>query len=597
MYAILSEAFFSEYSMQTSVFGFLWKYLSRLKYLFFGVLLLVFLGEFSTRLSLYFGAEIVNVLSAGSPSREAFSQALVFAGLAALFAFGQGLLINAMIFLEAKYMPIFISRMSKDLFAYAHNHSTAFFAEEMAGNISGKIKSIIDSSHGIYYQILWGGISPLIALGTTFFFIWNVNVELALIMLLLNILLIAVLLKLSLRLAPYSEKCSKAMSEANGVLVDSITNASLVKSFSNYRFEKKNYFRAMKKAVYADRMETKQFGILFFGQGMFRAGMQAVFYALPLWYWYKGEIGVAQYVLIQSLIMALRNIYSNISMNFLHFFKNYGRIKDGLVLLAKPCEVTDIAGARELEVKEAKICMENIKYHYRGSQALFENFNLTVKTGEKIGLVGHSGSGKSTLVKLLSRYYDLQDGRILIDGSDISTVTQDSLRRNIAMIPQDPSLFNRTIMENIRYGNFKASDEEVMAAAQKAYCHDFISALPKGYESKVGERGVMLSGGERQRIAIARAILKNAPILILDEATSALDSESEKYIQESLKDLMKGKTVIAIAHRLSTLKEMDKIVVMDKGAVVEQGTHRSLIARRGTYYGFYNMQAGGFLKG
>ena len=173
--------------MQTSVFGFLWKYLSRLKYLFFGVLLLVFLGEFSTRLSLYFGAEIVNVLSAGSPSREAFSQALVFAGLAALFAFGQGLLINAMIFLEAKYMPIFISRMSKDLFAYAHNHSTAFFAEEMAGNISGKIKSIIDSSHGIYYQILWGGISPLIALGTTFFFIWNVNVELALILSLIHI--------------------------------------------------------------------------------------------------------------------------------------------------------------------------------------------------------------------------------------------------------------------------------------------------------------------------------------------------------------------------------------------------------------------------
>lgn len=582
--------------MQTNVFRFLWKYLSRLKYLFFGVLLFISLGEISTRAALYFGAEIVKVITENAVSETTLHQALLYAALAAVFFFGKGLLLNAMVFLEARYLPVYMSRIAKDLFAYAHNHSTAFFAEEMAGNISGKIKSIIDSTYGIYYQILWGFVSPLLALGTTFFFLYDINGGLALIMLSLNAVLIVVLWKLSLRLAPFSEKRSKAMSEANGILVDSITNASLVKNFSNYLFEKKHYFRAMKKAAYADRIENQQFGILFLGQGMLRAGMQAVFYALPLWYWYKGEVSVAQYVLIQSLIMALSNIYNNISMNFLHFFKNYGSIKDGLKLLSKPCEVTDVAGAQNIEVTKAEIRIENIKYHYKGSDALFENFSLTVSAGEKIGLVGHSGSGKSTLVKLLSRYYDLQGGRILIDGADISRVTQDSLRRNIAMIPQDPSLFNRTIMENIRYGNLKASDEEVFEAAKKANCHEFIEALPNGYQSKVGERGVMLSGGERQRIAIARAILKDAPILILDEATSALDSESEKYIQETLKDLMKGKTVIAIAHRLSTLKEMDKIVVMDKGAVVEQGTHRSLLARKGAYYGFYNMQAGGFLN-
>ena len=211
-------------------------------------------------------------------------------------------------------------------------------------------------------------------------------------------------------------------------------------------------------------------------------------------------------------------------------------------------------------------------------------------------MVGRSGAGKSTLVKLLSRYYDVQGGEITIDGQNIAGVTQKSLRQNIALIPQDPSLFNRTIMENIRYGNIHATDEEVYDAARKAYIHDYIMTLPQGYQSKVGERGVMLSGGERQRIAIARAILKNAPILILDEATSALDSESEHYIQAALRELMKGKTVIAIAHRLSTLKEMNKIVVMDKGKIIESGSHAALLRKKGAYYNFYTMQSSGFLQ-
>lgn len=236
-----------------------------------------------------------------------------------------------------------------------------------------------------------------------------------------------------------------------------------------------------------------------------------------------------------------------------------------------------------------------VEYRYKASNALFTDFNLKIAPGEKIGLVGRSGSGKSTLIKLLSRYYDVQGGQICIDGQDIREVTQESLRKNIALIPQDPSLFNRTIMENIRYGNLQAGDEEVFEAARKAYIHDYILTLPQGYQSKVGERGVMLSGGERQRIAIARAILKNAPVLVLDEATSALDSESEHYIQEALRDLMKGKTVIAIAHRLSTLKEMNKIVVMEKGKIVEEGSHATLLRKKGAYYNFYKMQSAGFL--
>lgn len=582
--------------MQTNVFKFLWKYLSKLKFLFFGVIVVLSLGEITTRVALYYGSEIISILGKDGDRYLLLKQALFYSGLAAVFFFAKGLLLNVMIFIEARFLPVYMSRIAKDLFAYAHNHSTAFFAEEMAGNISGKIKTIIDNSYGIYYQIIWGAVSPLTALATTFFFICSVNIELAMIMLVLNIALVLILWKLSRRLAPYTEKRANAMSASNGILVDSITNASLVKNFSNYHFEKKHYFGSMKKAAYADRVETQQFGVLFIGQGLLRSTMQAAFFALPLWYWYKGEVTIAQYVLIQTLILALSNIFNNISMNFLQFFKNYGGIKDGLELLAKPCDVVDIPKARNMKLENADICFNDVYYHYKGTEPLFEGFNLSIKSGEKIGLVGHSGSGKSTLVKLLSRYYDLQRGSIVIGGFDISQVTQDSLRRQIALIPQDPSLFNRTIMDNIRYGNLKAADEDVIAAAKKAYCHEFIERLPKGYESKVGERGVMLSGGERQRIAIARAILKNAPILILDEATSALDSESEKYIQDSLKELMQGKTVIAIAHRLSTLKEMDKIVVMDSGRIVEEGSHASLIRRKGVYYNFYNMQAGGFLK-
>ena len=582
--------------MTTSVWKFLWKYLSKLKILFYSVLLSVLAGELCVRLSLFYASKIVDVLAMDGARRNLLLSALGLAGLASLFLFAKGLLLNALIFIEARFLPVYMSRISKDLFNYAHRHSTAFFAEEMAGNVSGKIKTIIDNSYSIYYTILWGFISPAIAVAISFAFIFNINVTLSLIMLGLNFLLVWALYVLNRKLSPYSETRARLMSEANGVLVDSITNASLVKNFSNFLYEKRHYFSYVRKAAAADRQENLRFGHLFIAQGILRALMQAVFYALPVWYWYKGEINVGQFVLIQSLIAVLSNIYNMLSMNFINFFRLYGGIKDGLKLLARPFEVTDAPDAHRLKVREGRIDFNQVTYHYKHSEPLFNDFNLHIAPGEKIGLVGRSGSGKSTLVKLLSRYYDIQGGEIAIDGQNIAGVTQKSLRASIALIPQDPSLFNRSIMENIRYGSLRATDEEVFAAARRAHIHDFIMSLPDGYNSKVGERGVMLSGGERQRIAIARAILKNAPILILDEATSALDSESEKYIQTSIRELMKDKTVIAIAHRLSTLKEMDRIVVMDKGRIAESGSHAELLRQKGLYHGFYDMQSKGFIK-
>jgi ATP-binding cassette subfamily B multidrug efflux pump len=281
-------------------------------------------------------------------------------------------------------------------------------------------------------------------------------------------------------------------------------------------------------------------------------------------------------------------------------FENIGTILDGIATLTKPKQVLDAPGAKTLEVPRGEVRFDNIRFGYGKPKPVIDHFSLVVRPGEKVGLIGRSGAGKSTLVNLLLRFYDLEGGRILIDGQDIAHVTQDSLRANIGMVTQDTSLLHRSVHDNIVYGRPTASPEEMVSAAKRAQAHDFVLGLTdlhgrSGYEAHVGERGVKLSGGQRQRIAIARVMLKDAPILLLDEATSALDSEVEAAIQASLHELMQGKTVIAIAHRLSTIAALDRLVVMDQGRIVEQGTHRELLAAGGLYARLWSHQSGGFL--
>jgi ABC-type multidrug transport system fused ATPase/permease subunit len=261
-----------------------------------------------------------------------------------------------------------------------------------------------------------------------------------------------------------------------------------------------------------------------------------------------------------------------------------------------PLEIKDKKSAKKLKVKDGELWFDDVQFSFNDNTEVLRNFNLTIAPGEKIALVGPSGAGKTTVTKLLLRLYDVKKGGIHIDKQNIASVTQDSLREAIGFVPQEPILFHRSLMENIRYGRRDASDKEVVEAAKKAHCHEFIDKLPQKYETFVGERGVKLSGGERQRVAIARVILKNAPILVLDEATSSLDSESEALIQDALEVLMQGKTVVVIAHRLSTIMKMDRIVVMQAGSIVAQGTHLELINRRGLYQKLWSIQAGGFLQ-
>lgn len=266
-------------------------------------------------------------------------------------------------------------------------------------------------------------------------------------------------------------------------------------------------------------------------------------------------------------------------------------------ILKTPHEITDIVGVSDLVVEKGKIEFNGVVFNYGRKRKLIDKFDLVINPNERVALIGPSGAGKTTIVKLLLRMYDIKDGQIMIDGQDISKITQESLWKNISLVPQDPILFHRTLMENIRYGKQDATDVEVIEAAKLAHCHEFISKLEKGYDTYVGERGIKLSGGERQRVAIARAILRNAPILIMDEATSSLDSESESYIQDALQDLMKNKTVIVIAHRLSTIKNSDRIIVVDKGKIAEEGSHQDLIGKdKGIYKKLWEMQVCGFIQ-
>ena len=582
--------------METSVAKFLWKYTKKLK-VWCLLLVLSFVGStFLGRLFNYLSAQMVDVISAETPREETFYKILVLIAGVFMAISLQSIIETLQRLIDVRFMPYYLSKVSRDLFNQAHKHSSSFFAEEMAGNVAGKIKNVINNTEQAYYHILHGLIQPIVSFLISLFFIGLVNVELSLCFALVTIIFACLMIYLKRCIIPLSEMRNKLSSEATGVMVDSITNSDLVKNFSNYLYEKHRYYASINKMMKALKKEVFKSSIIDYVLKVSFDIMTISFLGLVFYYWYTANLSVGGVVLALSLISAMINAVRNISYFTTRFVQVIGGIRDGLKLLAKPCEVVDKENATELRAPQAHIEIKNLSYHYKNSTPLFEGFNLNIKAGEKVGLVGYSGSGKSTLVRLISRYYDIQGGEILINDNNIADVTQNSLRRHIALIPQDPSLFHRTIMENIRYGRLDASDEDVYEASKKAYCHDFILKMPEGYKSKVGERGVMLSGGERQRIAIARAILKNAPILILDEATSALDSESERYIQASLKSLMQGKTVIAIAHRLSTLQEMDRIIVLDKGKIAEEGSHTALLRKKGIYYNLYQMQSFGMLK-
>ena len=402
------------------------------------------------------------------------------------------------------------------------------------------------------------------------------------------------------RIQKLSFNASEARSVLTGRVVDSYTNILTVKLFAHAEREDESARWALQNHLDRYLESQRNLTCMEFVLYSINGALMVSATGLAIWLWSTGAVTIGAVALATALVIRLVGMSGWILTTVASVFESIGTVEEGMETISRPVDVVDRPDAKPLVVKRGEIRFEDVSFHYGKHGGVIDRISLRIAPGEKVGLVGRSGAGKSTLVNLLLRFYDLEGGRILIDGQDIACVTQDSLRAQIGMVTQDTSLLHRSVMENILYGRPDAGEAAAIAAARKAHAHDFIVGLRDargrtGYAAQVGERGVKLSGGQRQRVAIARVLLKNAPILILDEATSALDSEVESAIQEQLYNLMEGKTVIAIAHRLSTIAAMDRLVIMDEGRIIEQGSHGELLARGGLYAELWARQSGGFL--
>jgi ATP-binding cassette, subfamily B, bacterial len=500
-------------------------------------------------------------------------------------------------FLSAYVFPNIEADTRMGMFDYVLHHSYLYFGNQMAGTLSNKISDMPQSITRLLQLIMhlfFPVVLALIISTTLFAFI---NPLFAVILLSWVFVHMLICLAFSRQCDDYSNIHAESRSTLSGKIVDSLTNSASVRLFARNRFEY-DYVRRFQ----ADELK-KQWRSLFYVEKMKVALGIACFFGAGValnWYmlysWQQGNLTAGEVVFIFNSTWNITMMVWLAGLELPNLFKEIGVCRQALTIIQDAHDLVDQLGAKPLKVSRGKIVFDRVCFRYRQGKNIFQDKTLVIPAGQKVGLVGFSGSGKTTFVNLILRYFDIDSGHIFIDEQDISKVTQVSLRDQISMIPQDPSLFHRSLMENIRYGRLDATDEEVIEASKKAHCHEFIMKMPETYDFQVGERGVKLSGGQRQRVAIARAILKNAPILILDEATSALDSVTEHDIQEGLNIAMKGNTTLVIAHRLSTLADMDRILVFKEGKIVEDGTPEKLLKiNDGHYARLWAMQTGGFL--
>ncbi|GMU73957.1 MAG: ABC transporter ATP-binding protein [Candidatus Campbellbacteria bacterium] len=487
-------------------------------------------------------------------------------------------------------------RTLADAYAYTARHAYSFFQDSFVGSLVRKINKFSQSFDSLLdqfsFQFVPLAVQTLGILVVVFFRSQTIALALC--------IWVVVFMYANYATFKWKQKYEIERAEldsaATGALSDSISNNAAVRSFARFSHEE-----SLLGAI-LERLRLKQVQVWNIDevvrtiQGALSIGIEAVVLFLSLHFFRQGTLTIGDFVLFQTYIITLTDLIWSFSNVFRSTYRALSDAHEMVEILEKPYDVADVPGARALEVPHGEIVFDHVSFAFNKTRVVLDDFSLTIAPGEKIAFVGPSGAGKSTITKLLLRFFDVASGRIRIDGQDISHVTQDSLRENVALVPQEPALFHRTLMDNIRYGRLEATDNEVFEAAKKARCHEFISELPDGYNTFVGERGVKLSGGERQRVAIARAILKDAPVLVLDEATSSLDSESESLIQDALGELMKGKTTLVVAHRLSTIMKMDRIVVIEKGSVRAIGTHAQLLKKDALYKKLWSIQAGGFIK-
>lgn len=565
---------------------------------FSGLILLaaVIMGSFLDTIMPILSKNFFNILYDGGVREELVKALLGVLVTMAIVKFFRWLLWRIGSFTINFFESKSIVDLSRQCFDYLQKHSFSYFSNNFPGSIVKKHKSFVNTFEFLFDQLFFEIIPGVVAVIMMIFVLGRINIFLGWGMLGFMIIFLTINWGFTKYKLKYDIQRSEVETSTSGLLSDTVSNNVNIKLFNGYIYESEAYANLSDK-LHKIRKFTWDMGAVFYGfQSFLMLVVEILIYYFSVRLWQKDLLTVGDFVLIQSYLFSAVMMVWDFGRIMMRLYERLAEAEEMTEVLSLPHGVIDKPSSKILKVKSGEVEFKNISFKYEDGEDVIKDFDLKVRSGETVALVGLSGSGKSTLTKLLLRLYDVDKGQILVDGQDIAGVTQESLRNNISLVPQDPIMFHRSLMENIRYGRFKATDEEVIRAAKLAYCDEFISKLKDGYGSMVGDRGIKLSGGERQRVAVARAILKNSPILILDEATSSLDSESEKYIQKSLSNLMKNKTVIIIAHRLSTIKKADRIVVISDKKIVEDGNHEQLIKlNKGVYRKLWQIQVGGFL--
>ena len=495
-----------------------------------------------------------------------------------------------------KYQMDTIASLKQNAYNYIIEHSYSFFTNHFIGSLVQKVNRFARAFERLSDNVIWNVLPLVIKLISIFIVVIFINVWLALIILIWAIIFLLFNITFSNWKLKYDIKVAEIDSKTTGFLADTLTNQNTISLFNGFKKESEGYGQVTNEQAKMTKFTWSLDALIEGGQAFLGVAMEFILFFYTLKYWQQGLVTVGVFVLLQAYFIDLIHQLWGFTRMVRDMYQSYADAKEMVEILLLPHEIQDIQNAKEILAAKGEIKFQDLNFNFNETRKVLDNISLIIKSGEKVALIGPSGAGKTTFVRLLLRLYSPTSGRILIDDQDITKITQESLRKSISMVPQDPVLFHRTLADNIAYGKRDAKKEEIEKAVKLAHCDEFIKDLPFGLETYVGERGIKLSGGERQRVAIARAILKNAPILILDEATSSLDSHSELLIQDALQNLMFGKTTIVIAHRLSTIQKMDRIIVIDNGKIIEQGSHRDLLNREDSLYKkLWSLQAGGFL--
>lgn len=575
--------------------GFIWGFLRTQRFLFAIIALLSFMWIFESLFWPFFLGKVVDILMSHDGNRFSaweLLQPLLMWGAAGWIFMEGGFRLRD--YLQSIAHCRMEAEIRMAMFDHVQRHSPGYFNEHFSGSLANKIGDMVLTSTVLLRNVLTYFIPAFATCIMTVIIFLTMNAFLALIVGAWIVVHFALCWMFTHKCARYSHLHGESRSRLAGKIVDSLTNNFVVNLFFRFRFEKHHIARYQKQEQKVNLMAQLYTVKMFTSLCAVLALEIFVLTGFVIFYWMHGGISTGEVVQVLYTIWNVSMVALLVADRAPEFFQSLGIAKQALSIMKDPQDILDPPHAPALLVTQGEIIFENVSFRY-GERHIFQNKNLRIEAGEKVGLVGYSGAGKSTFVNLILRFFPIEKGRILIDGQDIACCTLESLRQNIALIPQDPILFHRSLADNIRYGRVEAAEEEVIVAAKRAHCHEFIKKCPKGYHTPVGERGTKLSGGEKQRIAIARAMLLQAPVLILDEATSALDSVTEKYIQDSLDTLMKNRTTIVVAHRLSTLAKMDRILVFDQGKIIEEGSHDELLKKKGHYAHMWRMQAGGFL--